>query len=259
MQGERFAIKKCCGKTMFIENCKLRAFVAATFPPIKVGKLGGNRIPSTFDGDKFPPFIDKDSFLCEVCIPFQKWAMKNSQTQAHLRCWNQATIKEILAGTEPLKFSGLVQVGEHASSECHKQANAFFKAEEESSPSPKDLELSPSSVAKKASSGQQFINKFFLSLNQEGPSDPPQQIKSRKVKCHHYWDLEVVKHFAEDWQIRRWTAKSLFLQQERSGAVSCYASIKGHDRCNEYKQWIEKHPIDARQLIEKSNSSYRSA
>ena len=35
---------------------------------------------------------------------------------------------------------------------------------EDSSPSPKDLELSPSSVAKNASSGQQFINKFFLPL-----------------------------------------------------------------------------------------------
>ena len=260
MQGERLAIQKRCGKTMSIENCKLRAFVAASFPPIKVGKLGGNRIPSTFDGDKFPQFsqIDKGSFLCEVCIPFQKWAMENSQPHAHLRCRKQATVKEILAGTATLKFSGLVQVGEHASSECHKQANAFFKAEEDSSPSPKDLELGPSSEAKKASSGQQFINKFFLPLNREGPPDPPQQIKSGKVKCHHYWDPEVVKQFAEDRQIRRWTAKSLFLQQVRSGAVSCYASIEGHDRCNEYKQWIEKHPIDARQLIEKANSSCRS-
>ena len=54
-----------------------------------------------------------------------------------------------------------------------------------------DLELYPSSAAKKASSGEQFINKFFLPLNREGPPDPPQQIKSRKVKCHHYWDPEV--------------------------------------------------------------------
>ena len=38
MQGERLAIQKRCGKTMSIENCKLRAFVAASFPPIKVGK-----------------------------------------------------------------------------------------------------------------------------------------------------------------------------------------------------------------------------
>ena len=160
-----------------------------------------------------------------------------------------------MAGTATLKFSGLVQVGEHAASECHKQANAFFKAEEDSSTSPKDLE--PSTL-KKVSSGQQFINKFFLPLNQEGPPDPLQQIKSRKVKCHHFWDPEVVKHFAEDRQIRRWTAKSLFLQQVQSGAVSCFASIEGHERCNDYKKWSEKHPVDARQLVEKANSSYRS-
>lgn len=168
-------------------------------------------------------------------------------------------IHEILAGTVTLKFSGLVQVGEHASSECHRQqANAFFKAEEDSSPSPKDQEPSSSSATKMASSSQQSINKFFLPLNREGPPDPLQQVKTRKVKCHHFWDPEVVEHFAEDRQIRRWTAKSLFLQQLRSGAIRCYTSIEGHDRCNEYKHWSEKHPIDARQIIEKANSSYRS-
>lgn len=151
IQGEGLAIQKRCGKTMSIENCKLKAFVEASFPPIKVGKLGGNRIPSTFDGDKFPQFsqIDKGSFLCQACIPFQKWAMENSQPHAQLRCRKQATIKEVLAGTATFKFSGLVQVGEHASSECHKQANAFFNAEEDSSPSPKDLELSPFICGKK--------------------------------------------------------------------------------------------------------------
>ena len=260
MKEERLAIQKRCGKTMSLQDCKLRALVAASFPPIKVGKLGGNRIPSTFVGDKFPQFsqMDKGSFLCEVCIPFQKWAMENGQPHAHLRCRKQAKIEEILAGTATLKFSGLVQIGEHASSECHKQANAFFKAEEDSSTSPKDLKPSPSSVAKKASSGQQSIHKFFLPLNREGPPDPPQHVRSGKVKCHHFWDPEVVKHFAEDRQIRRWTAKSLFLQQVQSGAVSCYASIEGHDRCTEYKHWSEKHPIDARQLIEKASSSFRS-
>ena len=58
------------------------------------------------------------------------------------------------------------------------------------------------------------------------------------------------KHFAEDRQIRCWTAKSLFLQQVQSGAVSCYTSIEGHDRCNECKQWIEKYAIDARRIAD---------
>ena len=66
----------------------------------------------------------------------------------------QATIHKILAGTATLKFSGLVQVGEHASSECHKQANAFFKAQEDSSTSPRDQEPSSSSATEMASSGQ---------------------------------------------------------------------------------------------------------
>ncbi|KAL9965534.1 hypothetical protein ACROYT_G029348 [Oculina patagonica] len=258
MQGERLNIQKRCGSTTSLNSCKLRALVAASFPPIMVGKLGESRIPSTFDGDSFPQFshVEKSNFLCEICIPFQKLAKENGQPHPRLRCRTQATIEDILAGTATLKFSGLVQVGEHASSECHKQAIAFFKAEEDASQPPKP---SPSSVARKASTGgQQSIAKFFLPLNREGPPVPLQHLKPGKVDCHHYWVPEVVKHFSEDRQIRRWTAKSMFLQQLRSGAVSCYNTMEGHEGCNEYKRWSEKHPVDARHLIEKANGSYRS-
>ena len=207
-------------------------------------------IPSTFVADKFPQFsqMEKGSFLCKVCIPFQKWAMENGQTHTHLQCRRQAKIEEILAGTATLKFSGLVQKWRTCFLRMPQPGQFILKVEEDSSTSPKDLKPSPSSVAKKTSSGQQSIHKFFLPLNREGPLDPPQQAKSRKVKCHHFWDPEVVKHVAEDRQISRWTAKLLFLQQVQSGAVSCYALIEGHDRCNEYKHWSEKHRIDARQL-----------
>ena len=257
MQGERLNIQKRCGSTTSFNSCKLRALVAASFPPIKVGKLGESRIPSTFDGDSFPQFshAGKSNFLCEICIPFQKWAMENGQPRSRLRCRKQAPVEDILAGTATLMFSGLVQVGEHASSECHKQAIAFVKAEEDASQPPKP---SPSSVAKKASTGQQSIAKFFRPLNREGPPVPLQHSKLGKVDCHHYWVPEVVKQFSEDRQIRRCTAKSMFLQQLRSGAVSCYNTMEGHEGCNEYKRWSEKHPVDARHLIEKANRSYRS-
>ena len=259
LHPERLSIHKRCGSTASGNNSRFRAFVAASFPPIKVGKSAGNNIPFTFEGDTFPQFsqVDKGTFLCEVCVPFQKWAKENGQQHAHLRCKKQASIEEMLAGTATSQFVGLVQVAEHAASECHKQAIAFFEAEEDGFPSLKNLQPSPS-MEKKLTTGQQSIEKFFRPLNREGPPDPSKTIMSGQVRCHHFWDQEVVKHFAEDRQIRRRTAKSLFLQEVRSGAVSCFSKIEGHESCTEYKSWCEKHPIDARHLIEKANSSYRS-
>ena len=34
--------------------------------------------------------------------------------------------------------------------------------------------------------------------------------------------------------------------------------MEGHDSCREYKGWCERHLIDAKELIEKANKSYRS-
>ena len=116
MHAERLNIQKRCKSTVNFQDSQLRAMVAASFPPVKVGQLAGRSVPVTFEGDKFPQFsqLQKSTFLCEVCIPFQKWSTEHGRSHPRLRCRTQASLDDIIAGTATLKFSGLVQVGEHA-------------------------------------------------------------------------------------------------------------------------------------------------
>ena len=117
MEVERLDILRRCSSTTIFQNNKLRALLAVTFSPVTVGPLAGRSVPIT-EGDTFPQFSqnEKSRFHCEVCIPFQKWAMENGKSHARLRCRKQATVNNILAGTASLQFSGL------AVSLCHKQA-----------------------------------------------------------------------------------------------------------------------------------------
>ena len=110
---------------------------------------------------------------------------------------------------------------------------------------------------KRKSSGQQSIRKFFCPLNGERPPDLFQQSKQGKVKCHHLWDQEVVKHFHDEKQIRRLTVKSLFLRQANMGEISCF-NMEGHQGCRDYKTWKKVHSVDAKDMIEKANNSFRS-
>ncbi|KAJ7377451.1 hypothetical protein OS493_029354 [Desmophyllum pertusum] len=140
----------------------------------------------------------------------------------------------------------------------HEDAIAFFKAGDDISSQSRHHSLQQSSDVKRKSTGQQSISKFFVPLNGKRPPDHFQQPILGKVKCHHLWDPEVVKQFADDRQIRRYTAKSLFLQQVKSGEICCFQTMSGHECCQEYKDWREKHPIDAKDLIDKASNSFRS-
>ena len=260
MRAERLAIQKRCKSTVNFQDSQIRALVAASFPPVKVGQLAGSNVPVTYEGDKFPQFsqLQKSTFLCEVCIPFQKWATEHGRPHPRLRCRTQASLDAIVAGTATLKFSGLVQVGEHADSESHRHAIKFFGAIEDTSSTSSQLSQQESLGGKRKSSGQQSIQKFFRPLNEERPPDVFQQSKQGKVKCHHLWDPEVVKHFADDRQIRRLTAKSLFQRQVHLGEITCFLTMEGHEGCRDYKTWKEVHPVDAKDVIEKANNSFRS-
>ena len=81
MEVERLDILRRCSNTTVFQNNKLRALLAATFPPVTVGPMAGKRVPVTFEGDTFPQFShnEKSMFRCEVCIPFQKWAMEKRE------------------------------------------------------------------------------------------------------------------------------------------------------------------------------------
>ena len=101
MEVERLDILRRCSSTTVFQNNKLRALLAVAFPPVTVGPLAGRSVPVTFEGDTFPQFSqnEKSRFHCKVCIPFQKWAMENGKSHAHLRCRKQATVDNILPGT----------------------------------------------------------------------------------------------------------------------------------------------------------------
>ena len=77
---ERQHIHSLSGSTSMYKDARIRAFVAACFPPIKVGNFPGECNGFTFTGDLFPQFsqVDKGYFNCEICIPYCKWAILNT-------------------------------------------------------------------------------------------------------------------------------------------------------------------------------------
>lgn len=90
-----------CSSTTRLQESQLRALVAMSFPPVTVGDMTGRNVPVTFEGDCFPQFshLEKSNFLCEVCVPYQKWAVENGKPHARLRTQKQASVEGILAGT----------------------------------------------------------------------------------------------------------------------------------------------------------------
>lgn len=116
-----------------------------------------------------------------------------------------------------------------------------------------------SSTVKRKSFGQQSICKFFCPLNSDRPLGHLQQPKQGKVRCCQLWDLEVVKHFKDDCQIRRWTAKSLYKQKIDSGEICRFQSWEGHENCCDYNHWCVKHPLNAKEISIQANESNRSS
>ena len=127
---ERHNIHSSSAGTTVYKDAQIRAFVAACFPPIKVGSFAGECNSFTFEGDVLPQFtqIEKGSFSCEICIPFCKWAIINNHPYPSARS-KHATVDAILAGTAKLVFSGMVQVREHSMSKCHVEATKFWRKE----------------------------------------------------------------------------------------------------------------------------------
>ena len=96
-------------------DTSIRAFLAVTFPPMKVGSLAGTSITASFEGDLFPQFIHvtKGNFKCTICIPYLKWAILHNHPHSIARS-RKATTAAIMEGTAELEFSGLVQVQEQS-------------------------------------------------------------------------------------------------------------------------------------------------
>lgn len=133
---QRVALYLASGSSHAFKDCALRAFVAASFPPVKVGSFAGEQVDFTFEGDALPQFaqLQKSNFRCAICIPHLKWALDNSIPHAPCRA-KSASKDAILSGTAKLSFSGMVQLKEHANSKCHLEALDFFKKAKEVKPS----------------------------------------------------------------------------------------------------------------------------
>ena len=127
---ERQHIHSLSASTSIYKDARIRAFVSACFPPIKVGSFPGECNGFTFTGDVFPQFsqVDKSYFSCEICIPYCKWAILNNHPYSSTRS-KQASVDAVLAGTAKLVFSGVVQMHEHSLSKCHVEAASFWSKE----------------------------------------------------------------------------------------------------------------------------------
>ena len=56
---KRIEIYRHCGETSNLRDARCRAFIATSFPPIKVGRLAGKEVEHTFSGDLFPQFSQR--------------------------------------------------------------------------------------------------------------------------------------------------------------------------------------------------------
>ena len=132
---KRVALYLASGTTSKHKNCAIRAFVAASFPPVKVGSFASELIDYTFEGDAFPQFtqLEKSNFSCAICIPHLKWAILNSIPHSLCRA-KSASSDAILSGTAALSFSGMVQLKDHSNSKCHLEALNFFEKSKEATP-----------------------------------------------------------------------------------------------------------------------------
>ena len=124
----RITIHSHSGDTGNHKSALRRSFMAASFPPVKVGQVAGSEIQHTFPGDVFPQFTHhgKSDYHCELCSPFLRWAKKNGVKHSAYKS-TKVTTDDIINDTAIISFSGVTQVNEHFNSKVHQEAIAFFK------------------------------------------------------------------------------------------------------------------------------------
>ena len=142
--AKRSEIHKRSGGTVNRSDATRRAFIAAAFPPVKVGSIAGKEVAHTFPGDIFPQFsqYEKSRYQCEVCVPYQKWT-KQEGTRHSLLKSKSVNVDNIMDGTAVLSFSGVVQAKEHYESRVHKEALKFFQRNDMSVGTKKDTSQPP--------------------------------------------------------------------------------------------------------------------
>ena len=136
---KRIEIYRHCGETSNLLDARCRAFIATSFPPIKVGCLAGKEVEHTFSGDLFPQKTKKkmSQYQCEVCLPYQKWAIEGGFRHASYKskCVN---VNNITDGTAVLSFSELYRLMSIYQSRAHKEAIEFFQTNDRKDAKNKD-------------------------------------------------------------------------------------------------------------------------
>ena len=124
----RITIHHHSGNTGNHKSALRRSFMAASFPPVKVGQVAGSEIQHTFPADVFPQFTHhgKSNYQCELCSPFLRWAKKNGVKHSAYKS-SKVTIDDTINDTAIISLSGVIQVREHFNSKVHQEALSFFK------------------------------------------------------------------------------------------------------------------------------------
>ena len=200
--------------------------------------------------------MTKGNFKCAICIPYLRWAITNNQPHSVARS-RKATTEAILKGTAELAFSGLVQVQEHSSSKCHREACQFWKRDRTNHKACVQ-DSQEGSFQNKKDYGRLLggtSESFKLLTTSESQI---QSSRKEKVRCYYLWDPEVVKEFPTDLEIRRITPKKLFQEQLKNGIIRCSKDYPDHAECWNYKEWKGKHPVEVADLKQEAQSKTRS-
>ena len=153
---------KNIGPAKSFKLSKMRAFLAACFTPLTVSSsVAQDFLCCNGVGIPYPQFSCPNSaIVCEICVPFQRWAMKSGVGHSSLRC-KGATIDAILKNSFAPNFSGLRQAYEHSVSKSHLEAITFVTSIELNKPN--------KPVSKPTSKGpkQQNLISYFGASNED--------------------------------------------------------------------------------------------
>ena len=230
--------KSSAPTTSHLTNC-LRAFLIKAFPPIAVCYAGAKDFISlTFPGDVLPQFTstchssvrsrNRFSIQCVVCPLYQD------------KCIRQGVFSKLSCSGD---LDEICQTIVHHESQLHQSALAYFSG---SSATPATVTTVQSSL-----SGKETRQKtIFQALKVDEPNT--------KVKnCLGFFeDQKLLESLRDSAGIRRMTAKSLFIRERSQGKFHCFSKV-GHEKCDNWTGWKERHPEEAEKL--RNSRSSRAA
>ena len=116
------------GPSSNIVTSQTRAFLAACFSPLPVCAEACKFVVGSCEGCLYPQFAcvlqSRSSFECLICLPFQKWALKNGFDCSKIK--SRLSTELQFKPNAVLKFSGLRQIYEHSISRIHNEAIGYI-------------------------------------------------------------------------------------------------------------------------------------